>query len=198
MLDFHLSWPQLFHFPRRKRGHRAVEKQWFSYHNHGALTKHKGWEIQLDHWGWHRIIDIEMRLSLSGEDHAGLHLEFGVFGFSVIFGINDSRHWDDSSNDWEKYDEQSVIQRESRWEESKREQVELAYLLVASDIRKKDAAVTETARLEWEASDEGKAELKRIAEERVRLLEKEKEEAYIAKKARGEEHRSRNLENHGE
>jgi hypothetical protein len=190
MLDFHLSWPKLFRLPSKRRGFYASgDKAWYNGHKYGKLSEHKGWEIQWDHWGWDKILDLEIRLSLKGEDHAGFYFEFGLFGFSIMVNVYDSRHWDYDTNDWEIYDEENYTFRENKWEEARREQVEMAYLQVAEDVRKRDKIAAEETRRLWEESDEGKAELKRIAEEEVR----KRAQAKADRKARGKEHKQRNL-----
>lgn len=38
------------------------------------------------------------------QDHAGLNLELGLFGYEVHFTFYDSRHWNYESNTWENYE----------------------------------------------------------------------------------------------
>lgn len=199
MLDLHIRWPKLFSLPSKRRGFYATDgKPWYAFHNYGKLSEWKGWEVQIDHWGWSHILDIEISFSLVGEDHAGLHLGFGLFGYTIYFDINDSRHWDYENNCWEKYDEESYKFREDKWEEEKRLRIENAYQDVAQDIRRKDREAAEAERLAWEATPEGQTELKRIAEEEVRRIEAEKAARKAAKKARGEEYKRRNQEASGD
>jgi hypothetical protein len=98
MLYLHLDWPKLFTLQNRTRGISSGNIKWFHYHNFGQITKHKGWEVQLDHWGWNHILDLELSLNLVGEDHPGFHLEFGLFGFTLHFDIRDDRHWNCKEN----------------------------------------------------------------------------------------------------
>lgn len=199
MLDLHISWPKLFSLPQKTRGfYESGDKRWFNGHKYGRITEWKGWELQWDHWGWHKILDLEVRFSLKGEDHAGLYLEFGLLGYSIMFSVYDSRHWDYENNTWEVYDEEAYKFRESRWDEEERNRVDNAYYTVAQDIRKRDREVAEEARIAWESSPEGIAELKRIAEEEVRRIEADKAKAKAERKARGEEYKRRNLEASGD
>jgi hypothetical protein len=39
------------------------------------------------------------------EDHAGIILTFGLFGYEVNLQIYDVRHWDHEYNCWKEYDE---------------------------------------------------------------------------------------------
>ncbi len=39
-------------------------------------------------------------------DHAGFNLEIFLFGLRFHFNIYDCRHWDDETNDWEKYNQE--------------------------------------------------------------------------------------------
>lgn len=33
-------------------------------------------------------------------DHAGVKFELGLFGYSIVFYLYDSRHWNYEKNDW--------------------------------------------------------------------------------------------------
>jgi hypothetical protein len=39
-----------------------------------------------------------------GQDHAGVRLELGLFGYQLDLGFHDSRHWDIDTNAWKVYD----------------------------------------------------------------------------------------------
>ena len=71
------------------------------FFKNGLLPKHKAWEF--NGYTTHQIIDIDCRLTVKG-DHAGLHLMFGLFGYSLEFSIYDTRHWDYENNRWHDYD----------------------------------------------------------------------------------------------
>lgn len=38
------------------------------------------------------------------QSHAGLDLEFGLFGYNVHFNFYDNRHWSTELNSWENHD----------------------------------------------------------------------------------------------
>ena len=49
------------------------------------------------------LLDIQLKLTFSGEDHAGLSIQFEMLGYFICFEIYDSRHWDYETNNWEIY-----------------------------------------------------------------------------------------------
>lgn len=69
---------------------------------HGStFVTNKYWEIQIlrnDNW-----LRFEFGFTIR-EDHAGLNLELGLFGYEIHFTIYDNRHWDYINNRWEKYE----------------------------------------------------------------------------------------------
>ena len=67
----------------------------------GLLPKHKAWEFNV--YRTHQIIDAELRLTFK-DDHAGLLVLFGLFGYALEISIYDTRHWDYENNCWEIYD----------------------------------------------------------------------------------------------
>lgn len=38
------------------------------------------------------------------QSHAGLDIEAGLFGYCIHFNLYDARHWDQTHNCWETYD----------------------------------------------------------------------------------------------
>jgi|LauGreDrversion4_2_1035121.scaffolds.fasta_scaffold3139805_1 hypothetical protein len=67
------------------------------WYTSGLLPKHKAWE--LNGYRTNLMINAELRLTVKG-DHAGLHMMFGLFGYSVEFSIYDTRHWDWENDTW--------------------------------------------------------------------------------------------------
>lgn len=61
----------------------------------------KFWEVQIiknDNW-----LRIEFEFTVR-QDHAGVNLELGLFGYEAHFTIYDNRHWNDDEGRWEIYD----------------------------------------------------------------------------------------------
>lgn len=68
----------------------------------GSLTKHKAWEIEA--YKTKAIFDIDFNLSFR-QDHAGISIGFGLFGYTVSGQIYDTRHWNSKEGRWYVYDE---------------------------------------------------------------------------------------------
>ena len=67
------------------------------------VSKYKAFEFQhMFHSG--TIAEFEFRAT-TRQDHAGVALTIGLFGYSVCVEFCDSRHWNYKTNSWEKYDE---------------------------------------------------------------------------------------------
>lgn len=62
--------------------------------------KHKFWELQLNKTA--DIIGISLLYTFR-QDHAGLMLCASLLGYEAIFNFYDSRHWDNSTNNWYIY-----------------------------------------------------------------------------------------------
>jgi hypothetical protein len=60
------------------------------WYKNGLLSKHKAWEF--NGYLTHQLLDINIEIT-TRQDHAGLHLMFGLIGFTVEFTIYDTRHW---------------------------------------------------------------------------------------------------------
>jgi hypothetical protein len=63
------------------------EAIWFK---NGLLSKYKAWEF--NGYRTHHVIDVNVEIT-TRRDHAGLHLTFGLIGYTVEFSIYDTRHW---------------------------------------------------------------------------------------------------------
>jgi hypothetical protein len=67
----------------------------------GNLTKNKSWEAEL--LRGRQLIGFTVGYTVR-QDHAGLNLEVGLFGYSISFMIYDNRHWDSITGTWEVYE----------------------------------------------------------------------------------------------
>lgn len=64
---------------------------------HGILTQNKAWEIQLLKTDCllAAVVDISTK-----QDHAGINIELGLFGYEINATIYDTRHWDSDRDCW--------------------------------------------------------------------------------------------------
>lgn len=62
--------------------------------------EHKFWEIQVIKND--NLFRIELAFTTK-QDHAGVNLELGLFGYEIHFAFYDSRHWDNETNSWQVY-----------------------------------------------------------------------------------------------
>lgn len=67
----------------------------------GKLTKNKAWEVQA--YRSNVIVECEIRLT-HRTDHAGFKIELGLFSFSFVAQIYDTRHWNYDTQNWEIYE----------------------------------------------------------------------------------------------
>ena len=81
----------------------AKEKFKNLWHTHGSITKNKHWELEVLKHNYD-ILKISIAIT-ARQDHAGLHLDLALFGYSICFNIYDSRHWDYKNKCWEIYDD---------------------------------------------------------------------------------------------
>jgi hypothetical protein len=63
--------------------------------------KHKFWEVQFMKNS--ELFRIEFNWTVQ-QDHAGVQLELGLFGYQLDFNFYDNRHWDTETNSWKVYD----------------------------------------------------------------------------------------------
>ena len=67
----------------------------------GLITKNKAWELEVTK---HRqLIGFTFGYTMR-QDHAGVTLEVGLFGYSLSFMTYDTRHWNSRTGTWEVYD----------------------------------------------------------------------------------------------
>jgi len=70
------------------------------FYRNGELTKNKAWEVQLMKDDC--ILILGLRYAIR-EDHAGLQLSLGLFGYFLELTIHDVRHWDYANGRWQTY-----------------------------------------------------------------------------------------------
>lgn len=58
-------------------------------------------EIESDFRSTTELFNIDIDVTLSGQDHAGIELEFGLLGFRFAICFRDQRHWDHKKKAWE-------------------------------------------------------------------------------------------------
>jgi len=71
------------------------------YHKSALLGKHTGAEIQVIKDN--TIVDFDFRWT-TRQDHAGIMLELGLFGYSVILHYYETRHWNSEAGRYYNYD----------------------------------------------------------------------------------------------
>lgn len=75
--------------------------RWDSGHSlHGVLIGHKMWEVQV--MKTPVIAGFAFRWTIR-QDHAGIRLELGLFGYNISAQIYDTRHWNDEDDNWTVY-----------------------------------------------------------------------------------------------
>ena len=67
----------------------------------GTPIKNKSWEVQIIKND--NILRIEFEFS-TRQDHAGINLGLGLFGYEIHGMIYDHRHWNYEKNCWENYE----------------------------------------------------------------------------------------------
>ena len=65
--------------------------------------KNKYWEVQITKC--EHLFRIEFQWTIR-QDHAGVRLELGVFGYQIDFNFYDSRHWNTEAGRWKIYTEE--------------------------------------------------------------------------------------------
>ena len=75
------------------------------WHADGSITKHKHWEFETYRHS-HDVAKLNIAIT-ARRDHAGLHIDIGLLGYSACFDIYDGRHWDSTNNCWEIYGEEN-------------------------------------------------------------------------------------------
>ena len=70
------------------------------WNNAGSITKNKSWEIEI--LKTENLFRFEFQFTVM-QDHAGIGLELGLFGWEFHIGAHDNRHWDYENKCWEVY-----------------------------------------------------------------------------------------------
>lgn len=63
--------------------------------------KNKFWEVQFMKNS--ELFRIEFNWTVQ-QDHAGVRLELGLFGYQLDMSFYDNRHWDTKTDSWKVYD----------------------------------------------------------------------------------------------
>jgi hypothetical protein len=89
--------------------HASVPCKWVNQYDffcvEPKITKYTALNAQLSFGAWESIQLWNFNLRLSWkEDHGGLNIELGLLGLWIVLGWYDIRHWNDDTNDWEKYE----------------------------------------------------------------------------------------------
>lgn len=71
------------------------------YYKDGLITKNTGAEIQVIRDN--TIVNFAFRFT-TRQDHAGMTLDFGLFGYYVTMRYYDTRHWNDEAGRFYNYD----------------------------------------------------------------------------------------------
>lgn len=72
------------------------------YSKSGSLSKHKAWEVEV--YKTKAVVDFDFDLSFR-QDHAGIRLGLGLFGYTVSGHIYDTRHWNYNEDRWYVYED---------------------------------------------------------------------------------------------
>ena len=86
--------------------------QVFAKHWYGKTSIHKGWEAETWFEPLSVLLELDFRLTFSGEDHAGLRVGGNVLGLFGEFIWQDNRHWNYLEDRWYEPAEQ-----EKEWDE---------------------------------------------------------------------------------
>ena len=70
----------------------------------GQITKYKWWEVEI--LKTENLFRFEFGYTVM-QDHAGIQLELGLFGWEFHAGVHDTRHWDYENKCWEEYGQSS-------------------------------------------------------------------------------------------
>ena len=65
----------------------------------GTLNPHTVWEFEVIRYS-RTLFEVAFEWTVR-TDHAGPHIELGLFGYTVSARIYDTRHWDHNKNCWE-------------------------------------------------------------------------------------------------
>ena len=78
-------------------------RRWVTvYYKDKLFANKKGGEIQIVKDN--NIINVGVRFTIR-QDHSGLSLDFGLFGYSVMLSYYDTRHWNDEAGRYYNYND---------------------------------------------------------------------------------------------
>lgn len=80
-------------------------KRWSNVWNKVISTPHPSKYIELEVYKDNSIASFSFRLT-TRQDHAGLDMEMGLFGYSFCFQYYDIRHWNSQEGRWMIYTEE--------------------------------------------------------------------------------------------
>ena len=84
-------------------------KDYFYYDEPIKFWKNKYVSLQVSKFGYGSIFSFFFDLTPRGEDHGGLRISLGLFGYEVIFNVYDNRHWNYDKNRWVDYDNEDEV-----------------------------------------------------------------------------------------
>ena len=70
----------------------------------GSITENKMWEIEI--LKTENLVRFECQYTIM-QDHAGLRLEIGLYGWEFHYSMYDKRHWNYDNKKWEYYGKSS-------------------------------------------------------------------------------------------
>ena len=70
---------------------------------HGQCGRYRAWEVQI--MKTNTVLEVEVGYTVK-QDHAGLTVELGLFGYNIQAQYYDCRHWDHDNNCWQIYGDQ--------------------------------------------------------------------------------------------
>lgn len=94
-INFRLAWEP-------KTWNLKMCKEYF--HKSWPLTKNKTFEIQATNFANGTIIEFSFSWTRN-RSHAGVALELGMFSRSILFELEDNRHWDNQQGRWQTKEE---------------------------------------------------------------------------------------------
>lgn len=89
----------LFNFQIEVSSFKEEQDCEFIYSFGKKITKNKCINFSLQKGG-DRLLSINLRILLTGEDHAGISMGCSLFGRSIDFSVFDNRHWDYDKDTW--------------------------------------------------------------------------------------------------
>ena len=73
------------------------------------ITKNKFLGVDITRH-WYYLLEFRLDTNWSGDDHAGIELYLGLFGYSISLYFRDRRHWNHDQNRWYEAGEEVGIE----------------------------------------------------------------------------------------